>query len=210
MWHITYSGEHMLKMTRRLGRLSGLIAAGVAIAGTGGGVVAASYSAFSATTANAGNSWTTGSVHLSNDTGSAMFSGTNQQMNAGVTTTKCITVTSDGTLASAVRLYAGAYTDPNALASHITLLIKVGSGSTTATCTGFTAASTIFTGTLASFGNPTSGHTSYANGIDTTWAPQQSATTAETKQFQFIWSYDTTTPMSATATTTFTWETQGS
>ena len=31
----TFSGERMLKMTPRIGRLSGLIAAGVAIVGTG-------------------------------------------------------------------------------------------------------------------------------------------------------------------------------
>ena len=196
----------MLKMTRRLGRLSGLIAAGVAIAGTGSGVVAASYSAFSTTTSNAANSWNTGSVALTNDTGSAMFTGTNQQMNA--TATKCITVTSSGTLASTVKLYTTSFSDTNSLGSHIVLTINVGAGSINATCTGFVSTANLWTGTLAGFNTLHSA--SYANGVLTTWTPQQVTTVAESKQFQFIWSYDSTTPMSSTASATFTWETQGS
>ena len=199
----------MLKMTRRIGRFSGLIAAGVAIVGTGSGVMAASYSAFSAQTANAANSWNTGSVALTNDTGSAMFTGTNQQMNAGVPTSKCITVTSSGTLASTVKFYAGAFTETNSLGQHINLIVNVGSGSTNAsTCAGFTSSSNVYTGTLEALGTGGSAHTSFATGIGTTWAP--TGTASETKQFQFIWSYDGTTPMSFSATATFTWETQGS
>ena len=158
----------MLKMTRRIGRLSGLIAAGVAIVGTGSGVMAASYSAFSATTASAANSWNTGSVALSNDIGTAMFTGTNQQMNAG--TSKCITVTSSGTLASTVKLYAAAFSDTNSLGQHITLTINIGSGSTNpTTCAGFTTSSNLYTGTLAGFS--TAPHTNYSNGLATGWAP---------------------------------------
>jgi hypothetical protein len=205
----TFSGERMLKMTRRIGRLSGLIAAGVAIVGTGSGVMAASYSAFSANTQVTANSWNTGNVHLTNDIGTAMFTGTNQQMNAGVTTQKCVTVTSDGSLASTVKFYAGSFSDTNSLGSHINLTVNVGSGSTNAgTCAGFTQSSQIYTGTLAALGTGGSSHTTYASGILTSWAPTGTAT--ETKQFQFIWSYDTTTPMSSTASAVFTWETQGS
>ncbi|TDS79821.1 hypothetical protein CLV52_0364 [Amnibacterium kyonggiense] len=199
----------MLKMTRRIGRLSGLIAAGVAIVGTGSGVMAASYSAFSSPTSVSANSWNTGSVHLTNDIGTAMFTGTNQQMNA--TGTKCVTVTSDGTLASTVRFYATGFSDSNSLGQHINLVVKMGSGSTNAsTCSGFTAASTVYTGSLANLVTGGSAHTDYASGIVTTWAPQAASTTAETKQFQFTWNYDSTTPMSSTAAATFTWETQGS
>lgn len=196
----------MRKTTRRLGRLSGLIAAGVAIVGTGSGVLAASYSAFSSTTQNAANSWNTGSVALTNDTASAMFSGTNQQLSA--TGTKCITVTSNGTLASTVRLYSTSYSDTNSLGQHIVLTINVGSGATDASCTGFASAGNLYTGTLAGFtGAP---HQNFANGLATGWTPQSSGSAPESKQFQFVWSYDSTAPMSSTATDTFTWEAQGS
>ncbi|WP_375387959.1 hypothetical protein [uncultured Amnibacterium sp.] len=194
----------MLKVTRRLGRLSGLIAAGVAIVGTGSVVMGASYSAFSSSTSNATNSWNTGSVALTNDTASAMFSGTNQQMNA--TGTKCITVTSNGSLATTVKLYTQAFSDTNSLGSHINLAIDIGSGATNATCSGFTSSSNLYTGTLAAFNT---GHaTSYVNGLATTWIPTGSA--SEAKQFRFVWSYDATAPQSSTATATFTWEAQGS
>lgn len=208
----TFSGERMLKMTRRIGRLSGLIAAGVAIVGTGSGVMAASYSAFSSTTANPTNSWNTGSVILADDdAGGAMFSGTNQQMNA--TGTHCIKVTSTGTLASTVKLYSTGYTDastPTTLGSHIVLTIKIGSASgagTFADCSTFSASSTLYTGTLAGF--YTSYGTSYSGGLATGWAPVANAGT-DFRVFQFIWSYDGTAPQSATASDTFTWEAQGS
>lgn len=192
----------MRKMTRRLGRLSGLIAAGVAIVGTGSGVMAASYSAFSATTSNAANSWNTGSVVLNNDASSAMFTGTNQQM--GATGTQCIKVTSTGNLATTVKLYSTAFSNTNSLGSHINLTINMGTGGSNASCTGFSG-SAVYTGTLAGFNTAYPG--AYASGL-TTWSPTGSG--SESKVFQFVWSYDSTAPQSSTATDTFTWEAQGS
>jgi len=197
----------MLKMTRRIGRLSGLIAAGVAIAATGSGVMAASYSAFSGSTTNPTNSWNTGSVILGDDdAGTAMFTGSNQQMNAG--TSKCIKVTSTGSLASTVKLYSTSPSDPNGLASHIVLNISIGTAASTAnfaSCTGFTSAASLYTGTLAGFVS-TYG-TNYGSGLSTQWAPTGSG--SESRVFQFTWSYDSTAPQSATAGDTFTWEAQG-
>ncbi len=197
----------MLKMTRRIGRLSGLIAAGVAIVGTGSGVMAASYSAFSAVTPSGTTNWATGNVHLANDSGSVMFAGTNQQQ--GATGKKCVTVTSDGSLSSNVKLYSTAFADTNSLGQHISLQINIGSGSTDPNlCTSFSGTN-IYTGTLAAFANQTTGDRSYATGVGT-WNPQASSTASETKQYQFIWSYDGSTPMSSSASATFQWETQGS
>jgi hypothetical protein len=202
----------MLKMTRRLGRLSGFIAAGVAIVGTGSGVMAASYSAFSSTTDNPANSWNTGSVALADDDASgAMFYGTNQQMNANGT--KCIKVTSTGTLASSVKMYSTGYSDPStptALAPHIKLTIKIGSSTgagSFADCSTFAASSTLYDGTLA--GYYTSYGTAYSGGLATGWTMAANAGT-DYRVFQFIWSYDSTAPQNATAQDTFTWEAQGS
>jgi hypothetical protein len=165
--------------------------------------MAASYSAFSATSANAANSWNTGSVVLNNDASSAMFTGTNQQMNA--TSTQCIKVTSTGNLATTVKLYSTSFSNTNALGSHINLTVSMGTGGTNASCTGFSGAA-VYTGTLAAFN--TAYPTDYAHGIAVGWTPTGSA--SESKTFQFTWTYDSTAPQSSTATDTFTWEAQGS
>lgn len=192
----------MRMTTRGIGRLSGLVAMAVAIIATGAGVMAASYSAFSAQTFNASNSWSTGSVVLNNDASSAMFSGSNQQM--GANGTQCIKVTSTGNLATTVKLYSTSFSSTNSLGAHITLTINVGSGGSNASCTGFSGSS-IYTGTLAGFN---SAYSSYASGLGTTWAPTGTGT--ESRTFQFVWAYDSTAPQSSTATDTFTWEAQGS
>lgn len=196
----------MLKMTRRLGRLSGLIAAGVAIIGTGSGVMAASYSAFSATTDNQANAWSTGSVSLNNDAGSALFTNAGQPQQMNATSTQCIKVTSTGNLATTVRLYSTGFSDTHSLGQHIVLAVQVGTGGGNASCTGFSSTSTIYTGTLAGFNTTYAG--SYASGLGTGWAPTGSA--PESRTFQFTWSYDSSAPQSSTANDTFTWEAQGS
>jgi hypothetical protein len=196
----------MLKMTRRIARLSGLIAAGVAIVGTGSGVMAASYSAFSNTTANSANSWNTGSVVLNNDASSALFTNNSQPQQMNASSTQCIKVTSTGNLATTVKLYSTGFSDTNSLGQHIVFSIKVGTGGSNSSCTGFSSTATLYTGTLAGFN--TAYPTSYANGLATTWTPTGSA--SENRTFQFAWSYDSTAPQSSTAADTFTWEAQGS
>jgi hypothetical protein len=196
----------MLKMTRRIGRLSGLIAAGVAIVGTGSGVMAASYSAFSATSANAANSWNTGSVVLNNDASSALFTNSSQPQQMNASSTQCIKVTSTGNLATTVKLYSTGFSDTNSLGQHIVFSVKVGTGGTNASCTGFSSTATLYTGTLAGFN--TAYPSNFTNGLLTTWTPTGSA--SESRTFQFAWSYDSTAPQSSTATDTFTWEAQGS
>jgi predicted ribosomally synthesized peptide with SipW-like signal peptide len=92
----------------------------------------ATWSAFSATTANSGNQFQTGSVILTdNDSGTAMFNMTNAR--PGDTVSKCITVTYTGTLTANVRLY-GAATAGNGLDSYLDLQVTRGtfSGATPA------------------------------------------------------------------------------
>ncbi len=60
-------------------------------------------------------------------------------------------VTSTGTLASQVRLYADEVTGTAGLADHLALTIEQGTGGGYGTCTGFTAQSTVFDGSLAGF-----------------------------------------------------------
>ncbi|MGN6415404.1 hypothetical protein [Flexivirga sp.] len=169
----------------------------------------ASYSAFSATTANPTSNWSAGSVQLSDDdSNTALFSATN--LKPGATGTKCIAVTSTGSLPSAVKLYGTNPATTNALSSSINLTITQGTGGGFGSCTGFTPATTgptVYSGTLAGFGSAAS---NYATGLGS-WAPTGSG--SDTRVFQVTYTLDPATPNTAqggTASVGLTWEAQNS
>ena len=122
------------------------------------------YSAFSATTVNAGDSFAAGTVVISdNDAGVAMYTVTNARPLDVVT--RCIRVTYTGSLPALVRLYTT--TPINAFGQYVTLSIDKGTmpiGTVFPNCIGFTpdAAPNIFTGTLSSFGTA---RTNFATGV---------------------------------------------
>src|SRR6185312_6458524 len=98
----------------------------------------------------------------------AMFTASN--LKPGSTGSKCIAVTSTGTLPSAVKLYGTAAATTNALSSWINLTITQGTGGSFGSCTGFTplaSGSSVYTGTLAAFASTATG---YGNGVGS-WAP---------------------------------------
>jgi hypothetical protein len=187
-------------------RLVALAAAPAALLASGGMVWAASYSAFSATTVNPTSNWTAGTVALSDDdSDTAMFTASN--LKPGATGTKCIAVTSTGSLASSVKLYGTSYATTKDLASNINLKVEQGTGATTASCTGFTGASTLYDGTMTAFGT---GKTSFSTGVGS-WSPTGSA--SETKSYRITYTLSTSTPDTAqggTAALGFTWEAQNS
>ena len=163
-------------------------------------VVVGSRAAFSATTANTANSWSAGTVVLSDDdSGSAMFNMT--AMKPGATSAKCIAVTYSGTLTPAdVKLYgtiAG-----SGLATYLTTTIEIGSGAVLVHRVH--AGSTLYTGTLANFGTT---YTDWATGL-ANWTP---AATPDSRTFRIT----TTLPSGVSnaaqglnASGTFTWEAQ--
>lgn len=121
------------------------------------------FGAFSATTTNAGNNITAGTVAISdNDSGSALYTLTNVKPGEG--TEKCIKVTYTGSLNSDVRLYVTG--GGGALGQYVDVTITPGtqSSSTFPECSGFTAdtAGAIYTGTLS---NLISTKGTYANGL---------------------------------------------
>jgi len=180
------------------------------LAVSGGLVWQASYSAFSATTTNPTSNWASGTVALSDDdSNTALFTASN--LKPGSTGTKCIAVTSNGSLASTVKLYGTGAATTNALSSSINLTITQGTGGTFANnCSGFTplgTGSSVFSGTLAGFAT---GSTGFANGLGT-WAP--TGTAPETRVFQLVYTLDTNAPngtQGGTAALGFTWEAQNS
>jgi hypothetical protein len=177
-----------------------------AVLASGGMVWASSYSAFSATTVNPTNNWSSGTVALADDdSNTAMFTATN--LKPGATGTKCIAVTSTGSLASTVKLYGTTYSTTNALATSLNLKVEEGTGATTASCTNFTGASTLYDGALSTFGTTKTG---FASGVGS-WAP--TGTGSETKSYRITYTLSSSTPDSAqggTAALGFTWESQNS
>ncbi|HWH97378.1 MAG TPA: hypothetical protein VNS80_03345 [Pseudolysinimonas sp.] len=194
----------------RAGNLVNWIALPAAILISGATIGTASYAAFSATTATPTSNWAAGTVALSDDdSATALFTASN--LAPGSTGTRCIAVTSTGSLASAVRLYGTGATTTNALSSNITLVVTQGTGGSFAGgCTGFVplvTGSAIYTGSLADFGTTA---TNYATGLGS-WAP--TGTAPETRVFRFVYTLDAAAPnttQGGTAALGFTWEAQNS
>jgi hypothetical protein len=186
-------------------RITAAVAVPAAIVASGALVWQSSYSAFSATTANPTNNWSAGTVSLSDDdSNTAMFNATG--MKPGATGTKCIAVTSTGTLPSTVKLYGTSYATTKALGTYLTLTVEEGTGGSSSSCAGFTGTS-VFSGTLDSFGT---GKTGFSNGVGS-WAP--TGTASETKSYRISYTLSGSTPDSAqggTAALGFTWESQNS
>ena len=170
-----------------------------------------SYAAFSSVTVDPTSNFTAGSVVLRDDDSSTvMFIATG--LHPGSTGTKCIVVTSSGTLDSTVKLYATGYTTVNALGTHLNMVIDQGTGgsfstSGPTTCTGFVSEGNEFTGTLAAFAAT---KTDFATGVSG-WAPAGAG--SPTKTFRLTYTLDAATPnssQSGTAAVGLTWEAQNS
>ena len=117
------------RVLRAVAPVAGLLAAGLL-------VWQGSYAAFSASTANTADAWTTGNLALTNNGGGAAYSGTTTGifggaaqpetgMKPGATGTKCITVQSTGSLAGNIKLFRGTITGTNgtALANQLNLTV---------------------------------------------------------------------------------------
>jgi hypothetical protein len=177
-------------MTRKLLLTIAVVAAVGGLTGFG------TYSAFSSTTTSGANSMAAGTVSISDDhTASSMLNLANAK--PGDRTTGCVKVTYTGSLPSTVRMYAN---PTGALAPYLKVTIDRGSGGSYPSCTGFTATSTTFTGTL--------------NGLPTSWAtssddPLGTWTQNQTQSYRVDVQLDPNAPSAAqglTAAVSLTWE----
>jgi hypothetical protein len=121
----------------------------VAIMGLG---VFGTFAAFTATSTNAGNKIDSGTVKVDDDSGTTtkLYDVSNQK--PGQSTSACIRIKYNGSLAASVKLYlAGTVTN----GSNYNLKVERGSGLTTVdgtrSCTNFSASSTAYDGDLGSF-----------------------------------------------------------
>ncbi|KQT90698.1 hypothetical protein ASG49_13130 [Marmoricola sp. Leaf446] len=183
----------------------------VAVIASGALVWQSTYAAFSDTTANPTSNWSTGTVKLAdNDSGTALFNATN--LKPGATLSRCITVTSTGSVASNVKLYGTGFTSTKSLGDVINLTVQEGAGATDAACAGFVAdtapAATVFNGTLSAFA---AGKTDYASGVGT-WSPAGVTSPAtESKSYKVTYTFASSAGnayQTATAAIGLTWETQ--
>jgi len=198
---------------RRRTVLIGAAAVTVGLIGSAALIWHSSYSAFSAQASTPQNNWATGTVQLSSDNAAkAAFDATN--LTPGASGEKCITVTSTGSLASKVKLYATDVQDAAGLGEHIHLTVTQGSLASpqaNGACDGFSADSTgqLFDGTLtgSTTGLP---HAGYASGL-TTWSP--AGDSSSTKTFKITYAVDSdlaNTFQNTSAKATFVWEAQNS
>jgi len=137
------------RTVRAVAPVAGLLAAGLL-------VWQGSYAAFSATTNNTADAWSTGNLLLTNNGGQTAFAGTTSALFAGTTGgqpennikigatgTKCISVQSGGSLAGNLALYRGLITGTGSagLAPQIGVTVDVASigaaGNVSASCLGF-------------------------------------------------------------------------
>jgi hypothetical protein len=175
----------MNKPTLKLRKIATVIATPVAVLAAAALIWQSSYAAFSGTTRNSGNSWSTGSVALTDDdAGSARFQPVG--MVPGDTDTRCITVTANATVPGVVKGYTlNPVLSPSGLQDHVLVAMKYGSGGGFGSCTGFVEAGVIFPATslttLAAFNSYTNGPGSWAVVAGT-----------QSRTYQVTWTFDTT------------------
>ena len=191
--------RRLLASTAVLGLVAALLAA------------ASTFSAFSGTTSNPGNTATAGTVTLTdNDSGSAMFTLTS--LKPGDTDSRCLQVTYTGSLPALVRLYGT--TGGSGLDAYLDLTITRGtiSSGSFADCTNFTADTTnylgqgagvIYSGTLAAFGDDWASSTADRHTASAT----EAWTTNETHAYKLtLTAQDNNSAQGKSMTQTFTFE----
>ena len=160
------------------------------------------WATFTVATPTYSTTWSTGTVVLADDdAGSALFSVSG--LAPGAAGTRCITVTSTGSVPALVHLYVSTRTTTKALSSALTVAVVAGTGGGSGDCGTFAPATTVYRGTLAGF------PTTWGAGVDA-WTTAGS-TAGETRSYQITWSLPASASTGAqggTASAAFTWEAQ--
>lgn len=156
----------------------------LAVVGAGLLIWQISAAAFTAQTQNVGNSWSSGSVTLTDDdNGVAAFQITN--VTPGATGSNCLLVTSHSTLPGVVKTYV-ARLGASGLQDYIIITMDSGTGGSFANCVGFVpdgppADTASLTAAAATFSN-------YATGGQP-WTT--TGTSGETRSYRVRWTFDT-------------------
>ncbi|MCU1533286.1 MAG: hypothetical protein JWO49_2857 [Arthrobacter sp.] len=170
----------------RVRKIAAFSAGPVAVLLAGGMVWQGSQAAFTATTRNAGNSWSTGNVVLSDDDlGAAAF--TVENIVPDQTGQKCIVVTSRSNVPGEVRTYTQNLIASRGMEDRIFFDLEQGTGGSFSDCNGFTpVANTVPEASLSFLA---ANHNDYATG-GSAW--KTTGTTGETQSYRATWRFDTT------------------
>jgi hypothetical protein len=195
-----------MSLARKL--LASAVVFGLAVVVAG----AATWSSFAQTTANPSNSFSAGTVAISdNDAGTTLSI---PALSPGASSSGCIKVTYTGSLASAVRMYAST---TGSLAQYLNLTITRGTQTspTFPSCTGFSAdsanyvgagAGVMYSGTLS---NLASTYTNFASGLVDAPGSPQTWSSGSAHSYMLTVSLPAGAPSAAqglSSTATFTWE----
>ena len=197
-----------MNLSRKL--LASALVCGLAVLIAG----AATWSSFAATTANPSNSFSAGTVAISdNDGGTTLPIPT---LSPGGSASGCIKVTYTGSLAAAVRLYAST---TGSLAQYLNVTITRGTQTTPTfpSCTGFTADATNYTGAgsgvmySGTLSGLASTYTNFASGLVDAPGSPQTWNSGSAHIYMLTVSLPAGAPSAAqglSSTATFTWEAQ--
>lgn len=205
------------RTVRAVAPVAGLLAAGLL-------VWQGSTAAFSASTVNTGDAWTTGNLVLNNNGGvGTTYTGTTaalitaSNLGPSSTATRCITVDSDGSIAGSLKFYRGVVTDTNVANPLSNLSTKVNLAVNAAV---LTAGQTVDSSCIASAGivafpgASTAVYTGTLNALPTTYAGTGMAVAAGTNErvaYRITWTIDPTTDntfQSASTVANLVWEIQ--
>lgn len=187
----THTAEKPAGRRSRRGAWAVALAVPVGLLASGALVWQASYAAFTATTDNTGNSWSTGTVVLAdNDGGSALWTTAGLgPLEHGSTDTSCITVSYSGNLAATIDLSA---TASGTLAPDLDVVIETGTGAQ-ADCSDFTGGTALWSGTLD------------AMPAGLAALPDWTVTGPEAKAYRITWTVAGTAAQNETAAAALTW-----
>jgi len=181
-----------------------LIATGLIATASGG----ATFAAFARTTQNDGDTYSAGTVTLSDDDAGSVMWDVTDQLPTSPGIVRCIRVTYTGSLAAGVRLYTT--TASSALDPYLNITVEKGSmpvGTVFPNCAGFTPEATISpAGTVQAF---KAARTGWANGLAAAPGAQTSWTTGNSLVYRFTMQMqDTFAAQGLTALVGLTWEAQ--
>lgn len=202
-------GGAPVRLGRRGNRARKLLLSAAIVGAVASAAGVGTYSAFTATTANSGNTFAAGSVSIADDdSGTAMLSLANAK--PGDSDTSCIRVRYTGSLASTVRMYASV---SGTLPQYLTLTVTRGTDPTPSfdDCADFAADATDYVGAGAGVvysGSLSAFPTSYATGlVDPVTGSSESWTANEEHVYRFtVTLQDVDAAKSQTGSASFTWE----
>ncbi len=176
----------MRRPTPRSARVAAALATPLAIVAAAGLVVQASNAAFSTTTRNSGNNWSTGQVAVSDDdAGSARFQVTD--MLPGQSDEKCIKVTANASVPGVVKGYTiNPVYSASQVEDHVYITVEAGTGGGFGSCTGFELQATVVPRLSL---KTIMGVNSYAQGFGG-WAVTGDVPGGESRTYKIKWHFD--------------------